>query len=528
MDRRELMKMGTGAVVTGLAASVSAAPASLGDRKPMDDKPTNGEVEQWGVFEFGAHGPSVGNPFVDVQFGARFTLGHRSVEAAGFYDGNGAYKVRFSPDTVGRWSFETVSNVKELAGLTGGFECVALGAGNRGPVGTAHQFHFQYADATPYFSFGTTCYSYGFIGAPYGDETLKNLKEAGFNKVRICLLPKPLGKLQQVDMPFERLGEALPPGAENLADNGASQEKFDLARFNPAYFQHFESCILDLMAAGIEADVILFHPYDAWGFKAMGQDADDRYLRYAVARLSAYRNVWWSIANEYDLIRSKSMTDWDRFFRIVQEADPYSRLRSIHHSRVVYDHSKPWCTHASLQEYDFEKSPERMVAWNKPIIYDEIQYEGNIARRWGNLSPEEMTHRFWRATVYGVYATHGETYMVTDGSPVWSDAGELHGTSPARITFLRKLLEKSGTTGLMAAENPYYLNAGNPGAVILYYFDYHCVGEYEFPLPEKVAFKATMIDPWAMTESPLPGTFSGKSKITLSGKPYMAVLFVKS
>ncbi len=522
------MKMGAGVVVTGFAANASAAQAS-----PANEKPVNEKVEQWGIFETEAQGPSAGNPFVDVQFGARFTLGHRTVEAAGFYDGNGVYKVRFSPDTVGRWSFETTGNVQELAGLSGGFECVAPAAGNRGPVGTAHQFHFQYADATPYFPFGTTCYSYGFIGAPYGDETLKNLKEAGFNKVRICLLPKPLGKLQQAAMPFERIGAALPPGAEKFAgdeatpDSEASKEKFDLARFNPAYFQHFEARIQDLMTAGIEADVILFHPYDAWGFKAMGAEADDRYLRYAVARLSAYRNVWWSIANEYDLVRSKTMTDWDRFFRIVQEADPYSRLRSIHHSRVVYDHSKPWCTHASLQEYDFEKSAERFAAWNKPIIYDEIQYEGNIARRWGNLSPEEMTHRFWRAIVYGVYATHGETYMVTDGSPVWSDAGELHGSSPARITYLRKLLEKSGTTGLMAAENPYYLNAGNPGAVILYYFDYHCAGEYEFPLPENVKFKATMIDPWAMTESPLPGSYSGKSKIALTGKPYMAVLFVK-
>ena len=509
--------------MTGFVSSASAAPASQGN-----EKPGNENVDQWGVFETQAKGPSGGNPFVDVQFGARFTLGHRTVDAAGFYDGNGVYKVRFSPDTLGRWSYETTSNVKELAGRTGAFECTAPAAGNRGPVGTAHQFHFQYADRTPYFPFGTTCYSYGFIGAPYGDETLSNLKAAGFNKVRICLLPKPLGKLEPVAMPFERIGEAPLPGAENLADDGTSKAKFDLARLNPAYFQHFESRILDLMAAGIEADVILFHPYDAWGFKAMGQEADDRYLRYVVARLSAFRNVWWSIANEYDLVHSKSMTDWDRFFRIVQECDPYSRLRSIHHSKVVYDHSKPWCTHASLQEYDFEKSSERMAAWNKPIIYDEIQYEGNIARRWGNLSPEEMTHRFWRATVYGVYATHGETYMVTDGSPVWSDAGELHGTSPARITFLRKLLEKSGTTGLMAAENPYYLNAGNPGAVILYYFDYHCVGEYEFPLPENVKFKATMIDPWAMTESPLPGSFSGKSKITLTGKPYMAVLFEKA
>ena len=76
-----------------------------------------------------------------------------------------------------------------------------------------------------------------------------------------------------------------------------------------------------------------------------------------------------------------------------------THLRSIHHSRVIYDHSRPWCTHASLQSYDFEKSADRRAAWNKPIVYDEIQYEGDVDRRWGNLSAEEMTRRFWLAIV---------------------------------------------------------------------------------------------------------------------------------
>lgn len=517
MDRRELLKLGAGAMVAGMASGAQADTVATSSAQ---------SVEQWGLFEVQINGPSDGNPFVDVTFGARFTFEHRTVEVAGFYDGGGVYKARFSPDTVGHWSYETTGSAKELAGHTGSFACVAPVAGNRGPVGTAHQFHFQYADGAPYFPFGTTCYSYGFIDEPLASDTLKNLKEAGFNKVRICLPPKPLGPKRLTLMPFERIGSA-PVTSENLQDDGTSKERFDLTRLNPAYFRQFEERVQDLQAAGIEADVILFHPYDAWGFKAMGQEADDRYLRYAVARLSAYRNVWWSIANEYDLVRAKTMKDWDRFFRIVQESDPHSRLRSIHHSRVVYDHSKPWCTHASLQEYDFEKSPDRFAAWNKPIIYDEIQYEGNISRRWGNLSPEEMTHRFWRAAIAGAYATHGETYMATDGNPVWSDAGNLHGTSPARITFLRKLLEKSGTPGLVAAENPYYLNAGDGAGVILYYFDYHCVGEYEFPLPEKMKYKATAIDPWQMTTAELPGTYSGKSKITFAGKPYQAVLFEK-
>ena len=506
-------------MVSGFAASGAAT---------EPENRSAGQIEQWGVFETGVKGPSSGNPFVDITFGARFTQEHRTVDVAGFYDGEGVYKVRFSPDSVGRWSFETTSSTKELAGHTGSFDCVSARAGNHGPVGTAHQFHFQYADGAHYFPFGTTCYSYGFIGEPLDRLTLENLKVAGFNKVRMCLLPKPLGQRKPVTMPFARMGTKEADGTENLRDDSNGRERFDLARLNPAYFQHVERCIQDLMAANIEADVILFHPYDAWGFKAMGEEADDRYLRYAVARLSAYRNVWWSIANEYDLVKSKSMKDWDRFFRIVQESDPYSRMRSIHHSRVVYDNSKPWCTHASLQAYDFEKSAARLAAWNKPIIYDEIQYEGNIARRWGNLSPQEMTYRFWRAIVNGVYATHGETYISTDGSPVWSDAGALHGTSAARITFLRKLLENTGTTGLMAADAPYYPNASNPGERYLYFFDVHCVGEYEFPLPEKGSFKMTLIDPWAMTTAPVAGTFGGKSKIALSGKPYMAVLIEKA
>jgi hypothetical protein len=61
----------------------------------------------------------------------------------------------------------------------------------------------------------------------------------------------------------------------------------------------------------------------------------------------------------------------------------------------------------------------------------------------------------------------------------------------------------------------------------LYYFDYHCAGEYEFPLPEEGKFKAALIDPWEMTKTQISGDFSGKSKIELTGKPYMAVLFEK-
>lgn len=510
MNRRDLIKLGAGAL---LAPSASASTIA---RKKIEGTRI---VGQWGVFEAQFPGPSAGNPFLDIQFGARFSLGHRVVEVAGFYDGAGIYTVRFSPDAPGPWRFETTANRPELNGHTGSFICAAPLAGNHGPVGVAHQFHFAHADGTPYFPFGTTCYAYGFIDEPIATLTVEEIKRSGFNKMRFCLLPKPIAGRSFAPMPF-----AVAPGA---SADGNQLAHYDLTRPNPEYFALIERRIAALGAIGVEADLILFHPYDPQRFSAMDAEANDRFLRYAVARLASYRNLWWSIANEYDLVKTKSLSDWDRFFRIVQESDPYARLRSIHHSKSAYDHARPWCTHASLQEYDFEKSEQRRQAWRKPILYDEIQYEGNIERRWGNLSPEEMTRRFWRAIVNGAYATHGETYVSPDALPMWTDAGRLRGTSPERIGFLRRLLEATGTSGLTAAVDPYYPNAFVADRIYLWYFDEHCPAEYGFPLPEKIAFRATLIDPWTMTRTPLEGSFSGKSMIRLPGKPHQAILFEK-
>ncbi len=526
MHRRDLIRFGAATVAASLQpAALSALAQAKAKTKtpPGATVPATLPIEQWGLFEVALTGPTAGNPFKDVKLTATFTLEHRTVQVTGFYDGEGAYRIRFMPDAPGRWTYETQSSAHELSGHIGEFTCTPpTTSGNHGPVDTAHQFHFQHADGAPYFPFGTTTYAYLFTAEKNAAASLAGMKEAHFNKSRVCVLPKPLGN-----------GPQLLPFPNPTADANGRGGKPDLTRFVPAYFHQLEMRLMELQKANIEADLILFHPYDAWGYKAMGPEADDFYLRYAVARLSAYRNVWWSIANEYDLVRSKTMADWDRFFRITQAEDPYSHLRSIHHSRVIYDHSKPWCTHASLQSYDFEKSAERRAAWNKPIVYDEIQYEGDVDRRWGNLSAEEMTRRFWLATVRGVYATHGEVFISAESGPTagessWSDAGRLRGESGARIAFLRALIERITKVGLNESDGAYYLNATDPNGAILYYLDYHRPARYDFPLPTNANFSATLIDPVAMTATPVPGNFTGKSRLALTGKPYQAILFQKT
>jgi hypothetical protein len=280
------------------------------------------------VFETSLKGPEAGNPFLDVTLSAQFRHEHRTIDVAGFYDGGGVYKLHFMPDAEGEWSYTTQSNYAELDGKTGRFLCIPAASGNHGPVVVRDTYHFGYADGTRYFPFGTTCYAWTHQQDALEEQTLATLSNSPFNKLRMCVFPK--------WYTYNHGEPKLRPYPRN-----ASSEA-DLTRFDPEFFRHLEIRVGQLAALRIEADIILFHPYDRWGYTNLPADVNDRYLRYVVARLAAYRNVWWSLANEWDLVKTKTLADWDRFFHIVQESDPYKHLRSIHHSRIMYDHTKPW------------------------------------------------------------------------------------------------------------------------------------------------------------------------------------------
>lgn len=475
MNRRDMLKMSS---ATSLAALASTSTAAFGSSAPIVAE--HAATPKWEVFEVVLQGPSSGNPFVDVKFSATFALEHRSVMIDGFYDGAGTYKLRFMPDTEGHWTYTTSSSAAELNGKSGKFECVAAKPNVHGPMRVRNVHHFGYADGTPFYPFGTTCYAWINQSEALQRETLESLRNSPFNKIRMCVFPK--------SYQYNHNEPALYPFARNSA--GVS----DFTQLNPAYFKHVEDRINDLCALGIEADLILFHPYDRWGYASMPAEADDRYLRYVLARMSCYRNIWWSLANEFDLMHKKTTSDFDRFFHIIEEKDPYSHLRSVHFSHVMYNYAQPWVTHASLQNLEFASATTYIDQWHKPVMYDEVMYEGNLNSRWGNLAGEEMSRRFWLGVIGGCYVTHGETLLdpaqaLDDkATPTlwWSHGGTLHGTSPRQIAFLRKLLDEmneSGTAkvsglrpGLEGQANPYYLNAtvyatdGKTAHAILYYF----------------------------------------------------------
>jgi hypothetical protein len=459
------------------------------------------EVEQWGVFEASFEAAAHSTIPIETVVTATFTLGEQSLTVPGFWDGEDTYRIRFSPPAVGTWTFRTTSRLPALDGKTGSFKAVPPTGDNHGPIQVYKTFYLRYADGTPYHQFGTTCYAWVHQPESVQQQTLKTLASSPFNKIRFCVFPKHYVYNQNEPLFF--------------AFEKDRSGKFDLTRPDTAFWRHFEHRILDLQKLGIEADVILWHPYDRWGFADMSDQQDDRYLRYCIARLSAFRNVWWSLANEYDFMTNqpkghrgnKQFEDWDRFFSILEKEDPYPRMRGIHNGRIWYDHTKEWVTHASLQTSDMNGGVRFRREYQKPVIYDECRYEGDVPQGWGNLTPREMAQRFWLGTLSGCYVGHGETYLHPQDLLWWAKGGVLRGESPSRILWLKNLMSAappfSELTPMGDDQGRFLL--GKKGEYYLLYCQTGQVEEIE--LPGDKPYKIDALDPWNMTEWPV-GTLS--------------------
>jgi hypothetical protein len=185
--------------------------------------------------------------------------------------------------------------------------------------------------------------------------------------------------------------------------------------------------------------------------------------------------------------------------------------------------------------------------FRKPVVFDEVKYEGNIPRQWGNLTAEELVYRFWQGTVAGTYVGHGETYLSPDDVLWWSKGGILKGQSPARLAFLRTVLEDSPPQGIEPIDkwqHPEY--GGRAPDYYLVYLGKRAPASWEFrpprvpevpgyPRAEGLQFAAEVLDTWNVTVTPVPGVFTltreddythrdrdGK-RIALPGKPYHAI-----
>lgn len=477
-------------------------------------------IEQWRRFEVSFNGPSTGNPFTDVRLETDFVLAStgKVTTVRGFYDGDGVYRVRFMPMEAGKWLFATHSNAPALDGKTGSFVCTVSTEKNAGMVKAAGK-DFRFQDSTYYYPVGTT--SYAWIHEPEDVErmTLASLRKAQFNKIRMCVFPKEYDLVREKPslFPYEIL-----PKKNDRMQSGLT---FDKTRFNPAFFRHLEQCLDSLDNIGCQADLILFHPYDKgmWGFDEMTMDENRLYLQYLEARTSSFKNVWWSLANEYDYVKAKTFDDWVELIKTVKENDPYGHLVSIHGSTATYfPFEKYGLTHTSIQDegpvMDVGRASIVRNIYNIPVVFDEVRYEGNLKRRWGRMSGEEMLAEMWTGLTQGTYVTHGECYSFHDDDTImWAQGGSLRGESWKRIPFMRRILADLPHPLQMADVSRDDMTATAGDGYYLVYFRDRMQDSWPFNLPQKNAaygklkagtkFKVEIIDTWNMTVAPVDGIF---------------------
>jgi hypothetical protein len=468
-------------------------------------------IEKWAVFELQLKGPVQEREMSDVQLTAIFTHGFDSVRVNGFYDGNGIYKIRFMPSATGEWKYQTFSNNRRLR-KSGTFTCTSPTGLNRGPIKVTDTFYFAYTSGERYHPVGTTIYRWLEMDKSTRDLTLETLKNSPFNKVRMKVLGPNAGGYNPALYPYKRNPD----------------QSVDFRSPVAAYFQIIDQELQRLLDLGIEADLIFLHPYDrnTLNLDMMGMEDVFQYLDYIIARYAAFRNVWWT-TNEFDLMESKSMDDWHSIFEYLQKNDPYNRLRSNHNAGIIYDHTQPWITHASIQGESWWMSGPYRNRYLKPVIFDEFCYEGDGDNRTVSLTGNVITHRFWLMTINGVFASHGEAFInPSTGLRFFSQGGEMTGVSHKQLQTLKKILDEApGPVKPMGSDwRLRDIKAGAGYEYLIYYLGEYQNKSWHFEeLAEGMEYSAEIIDILSGEIITVDEIILKNSRLQLPGKPYLAI-----
>jgi putative membrane-bound dehydrogenase-like protein len=307
---------------------------------------------------------SYDNAYVNVTASATFVQPDgrpRSIPL--FWDGGTTWKVRFSPDVIGAWTWSVSSSDPGLNGSNGSFNCIA--STNHGGITamTGHPYHLQYQDGTPYWLFGDTQWE-AFADDPGQNLDARSVSDyftiragQGYNYVHTEIIG--LVRASQIDA------------------KGREQPAFDdyrAQKINPTYFKEVDARLGQANSLGITLGLILMEPYftpassidpafrydnRCW-MSFPDEAARLRYARYAVARYSAF-NVLFLVTLEWGpatkpIPRTECIAMFNRIGTEIEKHDPHQRLRGIHDDNGTlpddfYSTSSGWNTLGQYCQY---------------------------------------------------------------------------------------------------------------------------------------------------------------------------------
>jgi hypothetical protein len=275
--------------------------------------PAQPTVPRWGLFEgVFTSARALENPIQETDLRVTFTdPSGRSRQVRGFWDGGSIWRVRFSPDQIGQWTFATETAPGALDGLHGqkGSFRVAVPRGSarferHGPVAVAHsRTYLEHADGTPFFWLGDTAWNGALLST--SEEWQHYIRQ----RVRQRFTAVQWVTTQWRASPTgDRLNQLAFSGRDRIA-------------INPEYFQRLDEKVAALNRAGLlSAPVLLWaigggsNPAINPGF-SLPEDQAIRLAQYMVARWQGH-DVLWVLPGDGDY-RGEKSEKWKRIGRAV-------------------------------------------------------------------------------------------------------------------------------------------------------------------------------------------------------------------
>lgn len=392
------------------------------------------EIPQWGLYEASfTAAEEIADPFHDVDLLVTFTSpSRRSHTVRAFWDGDRRWRVRFSPDEQGPWTFVTRAEPEGTPGLhdqMGTFRVEPPSdrtpLAEHGPVRVAAAgTYLEHADGTPFFWMADTAWN-GPLKSTADDwnHYLEERARQGFTAV------------QWVATQWR----AAPDGDRHGTPAFTGHERIAVS---PEFFQRLDRRVAALDDAGLlNVPVLLWaigsgsDPTVNPGF-SLPEDQAVRLAQYMIARWQGYASVW-MLGGDGDY-RGDRAARWRRIGRAVFGGAPHApALMHPGGMHWVLDEflDESWATIHGYQSGHGDA--EQALRWitggppsrdwevepTRPFINLEPPYENHLAYQSRQPIPAEAVRRavYWSLLVA---PTAGVSY---GGHGVW---GWDDGTAP--------------------------------------------------------------------------------------------------
>ncbi len=509
--------------------------------------PCSGTLLRYSVCEIVLTSASTySNDYTDASVTATFTqAGGVTKTVAGFWDGDqmdgrGTFRIRFNAANAGTVSYTTSSTDLGLNGRSGSFT-VSPTFGTRGFVrrnSSLNPEKFAFDNGTRYFMWGQTYYQIVSNARAGGNwrQSIDSSFNYNMNKVRMLLSP-----FDSSTQPF----------------TNAAHTNLD-----PQHWQKFDEVVNYLNQKPMVADVILFGT-NSISF-ATDPAMDQKYVRYALARLAAFPNVIWCLTNEWQLSRygdPSGKSFWDTIGGIVQGEDPWMSQGGNQRALSIHQKTDPsfeffgssWPSYAVLQfgthqvqnppvlhplpddwgnfsignNYPTSSNPHADL----PVVNDEYLYLCNLSSCQANqtFSKEEHRQAIWGIATAGGYGSAGDLRLINGKEPAfsadWEDEPEYGDISHLVDFFVNHVStwwRMTTQNSLVTSGSRVYVLADS-GARYVVYAAIGGTFTLSLPAPSGAStYRVFRYDPTTGSESPLGSVAGGSRTFTMPPQAHSA------